>query len=33
MRVSIGKEAKDASNITVPMKASFFEFVKAYFIV
>ena len=30
--VSIGKEAKDASNITVPMKASFFEFVKAYFI-
>ena len=30
--VSIGKEAKDASNITVPMKASFFEFVKAHFI-
>ena len=23
--VSIGKEAKDASNITIPMKASFFE--------
>ena len=30
--VSIGKEAKDASNITVPMKASFFEFVKEHFI-
>ena len=30
--VAIGKEAKDASNITVPMKASFFEFVKAHFI-
>ena len=30
--VSIGKEAKDASNISIPMKASFFEFVKANFI-
>ena len=30
--VTIGKEAKDASNITVPMKASFFEFVKGNFI-
>ena len=30
--VSIGKEAKDSSNITIPMKASFFEFVKANFI-
>ena len=30
--VAIGKEAKDASNITVPMKASFFEFVKNNFI-
>ena len=30
--IAIGKEAKDCSNITVPMKASFFEFVKANFI-
>ena len=30
--ISIGKEAKDASNITVPMRASFFEFVKSHFI-
>ena len=29
---AIGKEARDGSNITVPMKASFFEFVKANFI-
>ena len=28
----IGKEAKDFSNIVVPMKASFFEFFKAYFV-
>ena len=30
--IAIGKEAKDGSNIMVPMKASFFEFVKANFI-
>ena len=30
--IVIGKEAKDGSNITVPMRASFFEFVKANFI-
>ena len=29
---AIGKEAKSGSNITVPMKASFFEYVKANFI-
>ena len=29
---AIGKEAKDWSSITVPMKASFFEYVKANFI-
>ena len=30
--IAILKEAKDCSNITVAMKASFFEFVKANFI-
>ena len=30
--IAITKEAKDCSNITVAMKASFFEFVKAHFI-
>ena len=30
--IVIGREAKDLSNITVPMRASFFEFVKAFFV-
>ena len=30
--VSISKEAKDLSNVTVEMKASFFEFAKTHFL-
>ena len=30
--IEIGNEAKNLSNVTIPMRASFFEFVKAFFV-